>query len=293
MDGGILISVLTPMVLALIMMGMGMSLTLDDFRRVFEFPKAVAVGVFGQLVALPVIGLALALAFELGPEMAIGLMIVSFCPGGATSNILSLLARGDLALSVSLTAISCFITPFTIPLLVNETLAFFPQQSESVQLPLASTLLQIVMITVVPICVGMLINHHAPGFSRKMDRFVRVGGMVFLIVLTAGIAWTERLTLPGLIVQAGMVTGSLALSCYAFGYVSGYFARLELSQRASICIEVGLQNSTLAMVITTVMLKNTAMAVAPMVYSIMMFAVGWCAVLWFNYRIRGQKMAVI
>lgn len=285
MEGGILITVLTPTVLALIMLGMGMSLTWEDFSRIVRYPKAAIAGAVGQLLLLPIIGFALASAFKPAPELAVGLMILCFCPGGATSNILSYLARADTALSVSLTAISSMITPLTAPFLINLALAYFMNQDSTVALPIGATLLQIMMLTVVPIFLGMVINHHRPDWCRRAEGAVKVLGMVFLTMLMAGVTWKERHTLPTLVADAGGLTAALCISAYLLAFILSTLARVPYRQKASICIEVGMQNASLAMVITTSFLQNTQMAVAPMVYALMMFGFGWPLVFWFNRTI--------
>jgi len=292
MEGGILINVLTPAVLAMIMFGMGMSLTLGDFSRVARYPKAALVGMFGQLIALPILGLVLVITLKPAPEMAVGLMVLSFCPGGATSNILSYLARADTALSVSLTAISSFITPLTAPFLVNAALSHFMGQENAVLLPIGTTLLQIVMITVLPISLGMVVNHTRPTWCRRAEGPMKLLGMGFLVVVMAGITWKERNNLPTLLADAGLLTAALCVSAYLVAFISSTLSRLPYRQKASVCIEVGMQNANLAMVITTSILQNTQMAVAPAVYALMMFGFGWPIVFWFNRNITAEENAV-
>ena len=277
-----------PGILAMIMFGMGLTLSLDDFIRVFKYPQAALIGTLGQLVALPLIALGLALLWDLEAELAVGLMILSFCPGGVTSNILSHLARADTALSVSLTAISSCITPWTTPIMVNLVLAFFMNQNESIQLPVATTLLRILLITVVPIGIGMVVHSRAPAWSERVEPILRGLGILFLMFMMVGITIKEYDVLPGLIAEAGVLCTTLCLICYTFGYLTSRLIDIEERQRASISIEVGMQNSSLAMVITTSFLENTRMAVIPMVYSIMMFTVGWLVVFWF-YKKLGPK----
>jgi BASS family bile acid:Na+ symporter len=289
MEAGILINVLTPAVLAMIMLGMGMSLSLSDFSRVARYPKATFVGLTGQLLLLPILGFLLVVAFEPAPEMAVGLLVLAFCPGGATSNILSYLARADTALSVTLTAISSFITPLTVPFLVNAALSHFMGQESAVQLPIGSTLFQILMITVVPISLGIVINHYAPHWCRRAEGPVKVLGMGFLVMLTAGISWNERNNLPTLLADAGLLTASLCASSYVLAFIASTLTKLPYRQKASVCIEVGMQNANLAMVITTSILQNTQMAVAPAVYALMMFGFGWPMVFWFNRHITAQE----
>jgi len=284
MNGDAVITVITPMVLGLIMFGMGMSLTVQDFSRVFSYPKAACVGVVGQLLVLPLIGFLVATALDLEPELAVGLMILTFCPGGVMSNVMSHLAEADTALSVTLTTISSFITPWTTPFLVNMSLAHFMGQSDHVQLPLWGTLFKMIMITVVPISIGMVVRGRRPDFACRMEKWVSMLGVFFLVVVMAGITWKERANLEEWLLIAGGSTFILCVVSYGYGILSAQLANLPTRQMSSICIEVGMQNSALAMVITLSFLQNTRMAIAPMVYSIMMFAVGWVLVILFYRR---------
>ena len=281
-NGDAAITVITPIVLGVIMFGMGLGLTVPDFTRVFKYPKAAVIGLLGQLVVLPVLGLFVATILDLEPELAVGIMILTFCPGGVMSNVMSHLAKADTALSVSLTTVSSFVTPWTTPILVNLSLAYFMGNSEQVQLPLGGTLVKMIMITVVPISLGMLVRSRWPDWALRMDRWVGLLGVFFLVLVMAGITWKERENLPGLMMTAGASTLLLCMVSYGYGILSARLGRLSTRQMSSVCIEVGMQNSTLAMVITLSFLENSRMAIPPMVYSIMMFAVGWVLVAWFH-----------
>ena len=146
MDGDAAITVVTPIVLGMIMFGMGLGLTVQDFTRVFQYPKAAILGLLGQLLVLPFLGLFVASVLDLDPELAVGIMILTFCPGGVMSNVMSHLAKADTALSVSLTTVSSFVTPWTTPILVNLSLAYFMGNSEQVQLPLGGTLIKMIRL---------------------------------------------------------------------------------------------------------------------------------------------------
>lgn len=270
------------MVLGLIMFGMGLGLTVPDFTRIFQYPKAALVGLGGQLLVLPCLGFLVATALDLEPELAVGLMILTFCPGGVMSNVMSHLAKADTALSVTLTTVSSFITPWTTPVLVNLCLVYFMGNEDQVQLPLWGTLIKMIMITVVPISLGMLVRSRWPNFATRADKWVGVLGVFFLAVVMAGITWKERDNLADLMATAGGATLLLCLVSYAYGIFSARAARLSVRQMSSVCIEVGMQNSALAMVISLSFLENSRMAIPPMVYSIMMFGVGWILVAIFH-----------
>ena len=152
-------TIILAMSLIVIMLGMGLSLTFKDFRRVILYPKAIFVGLVNQLILLPLIGFGVASTLNLSPEIAVGIMILAACPGGPTSNLISHLAKGDLALSVTLTALSSLITILTIPFIVNFALSHFLEQGQLVELNILETIAQIFIIVVVPVTVGMLIRH--------------------------------------------------------------------------------------------------------------------------------------
>lgn len=148
-------TVVLALAIIIIMLGMGLSLVWDDFKRILVYPKAILVGLVNQLILLPIIGFTLVSLFPLSPEIAIGVMILAACPGGSTSNLISHLAKGDLALSVSLTAISSFITIITIPFIVNFALIRFLEEGQMIQLDVMQTIIQIFAIIVVPVAIWM------------------------------------------------------------------------------------------------------------------------------------------
>ena len=154
--------------------------------------------------------------------------------------------------------------------------------SEQVQLSLGATSVKMIMITVVPISLGMFVRRRWESWALRMDRWVGLLGVFFLVVVMAGITWKERNNLADLMLTAGGSTLLLCMVSYGYGLLSAKLGKLSTRQMSSVCIEVGMQNSTLAMVITLSFLENSRMAIPPMVYSIMMFAVGWVLVAWFH-----------
>ena len=174
--------------LIIIMLGMGLSLVIDDFKRIIVYPKAILVGLVNQLILLPLIGFAIAVIFPLAPEIAIGIMILAACPGGPTSNLIAHLAKGDTALSVTLTALSSFITILTIPFIVNFALEHFLDQGQMIRLDVIDAIKNIFVIIIIPIVIGMLIRRHATPFAMRMERPVRIAsGIVLALVKGRGI----------------------------------------------------------------------------------------------------------
>lgn len=260
--------------LIIIMLGMGLSLVLADFKRIVLYPKAVLIGLVNQLLLLPLIGFGIALLFQVSTEVAIGIMILAACPGGPTSNLISHLAKADLALSVTLTALSSLITIITIPFLVNVALEHFLQQGQVIQLDVMQTILQILVIVIIPVFMGMLLRHYKPSFAEKMAKPVRIGSGVVLALIIVGLVVKERANFISYFQQAGIATFALNVITMGVGYMSAKLFSLNRAQATSISIESGIQNGTLAITIAIVLLNNTAFAIAPAVYSVLMFLTG-------------------
>lgn len=263
-----------------IMFGMGLSLTAEDFRRIFRQPKAVMVGLTNQLILLPVIGFALVSLIGLKAEIAVGVMILVACPGGATSNLISHLAKGDTALSVSLTAVASLVTIITIPLIIQFALSHFQGLEQEVVLNVPQTIGQLLMIVVVPVAIGMLIRAKATRFALRMDRPVRIASGLLLALITLGLIIKERENIVPYLQQAGLPTISLCVLTMALGYFSARVFRLSLRQAISISIESGIQNSALAITIATVTLQNTEFGMAAAIYTLVMYAAGFLAIVY-------------
>ncbi len=272
MEDSLFTNVFLPLALAVIMLGMGMTLSLADFSRVVRLPKAALTGLGNQLLLLPLIGFLLALAFRLPPELAVGLMILAACPGGPTSNLISHLARGDTALSVSLTAVSSLVTVVTIPLLVNLSLHHFMGIDSPPPLPVLESILKILVITLVPVAIGMGIRARWPDFTRRVTGLVSAASAIFFLLVIAGTILSERDNIPGYFRQAGLAALTLNLVTMGIGWFAARAARLAPRQALTIAIESGLQNGTLAIAVAAVMLQQPAMAIPAAIYSLLMFA---------------------
>ena len=260
--------------LIIIMLGMGLSLVKEDFLRIFKEPKAIIVGLINQLILLPIIAFALISVFDVNKDIAIGIMILAACPGGATSNLITHLAKGDTALSVSLTAANSLLTIITIPFVINFALTQFLDAGEMIQLNIPQTIAQIFVIIIIPISIGMLIKHYKSNFADKMGKPVKVASALVLLLVIVGIILKEKENLIPYFQQAGLIALTLNLVTMALGFFSAKITRLTQRQAVSISIESGIQNGTMAIAIATVSLSNTAFAIAPAVYSLIMFFTG-------------------
>ncbi len=260
--------------LIIIMLGMGLSLVMDDFKRIIVYPKAIMVGLVNQLIMLPLIGFAITVIFPLRPEIAIGIMILAACPGGPTSNLIAHLAKGDTALSVTLTALSSFITILTIPFIVNFALVRFLNQDQMIRLDVVDSIKNIFIIIIIPIIIGMLIRRYREGFAQKMERPVRIASGIVLALVIIGIVIKEKENFVSYFQQAGIVALLLNVTTMIVGYFSARLFRITDKRAISISIESGIQNGTLAITVAVVLLKNAEFAITPAIYSLLMFFTG-------------------
>jgi bile acid:Na+ symporter, BASS family len=278
MQDSILTTLVLPIALAIIMLVLGLSLKSDDFFRIFKYPKAVTIGLIGQLVILPIIALAIVKVIPMPPEIAVGLIILALCPCGPSSNMITYLAGGDVALAVTLTVFSSMITVFTIPLFASMAVNSFLGTNAIVSLPIGATMGQIFVITVIPIALGMLIQTRFPEIARRLEKVTNklaVGFLVLIIILLVAKEWSK---LPGFIVQAGTGVMLLNILGMAAGFAISRMLKLNIAQQICIAIEVGIQNGTLAIAITAGILKDAEMAIPAAIYSLFMYLTGFAVI---------------
>lgn len=268
--------------LIIIMFGMGLTLTLYDFKRVIIYPKAILLGLVNQLILLPVIGFILVFIFPVSEAIAIGLILLAACPGGPTSNLITHLAHGDTALSVSLTAISSTITVVTIPIILNVGFVMIQGTGTAFQLDVLQTIGQVFIIVLIPVSIGMLIRRFKADFADRMDRPVRVASGIVFVLVIVGIMIKEKDNIVPYFQQAGWLALILNVATMALGYASARLFKLNKAQGISISIESGIQNGTLAISIATVLLENSTYAIAPAVYGLVMFATSGLVIYWGN-----------
>ena len=277
-------SVVIPVCLFLIMMGMGLTLITNDFKRVLKYPKAVGIGLTNQLILLPIIGFALANIMPLRPEYAVGVMLLVLCPGGTTSNLFTYLAKGDVALSVTMTAIASVITVFTIPIVLSFSLIYFMGSGSEFELPVVKTVLTLVVLTIVPISIGMLIKRYAPKVADRSQVYVSRFGVIFLTFLVLFLSYVQRDIIVDAFIATGPVSVLLNVSTMALGYYSSKWFGLNLAQRTSVTLEVGLQNSTLSIFMALTLLSNYDMSMMPAIYTLVMFLTAGILVRIFSAR---------
>lgn len=293
MEQSLVTALFLPLALGIIMLGMGMTLIIEDFKRILIYPKAVIAGVVCQLILLPLLGFAVVSAFDMAPELAVGIVLLALCPGGATSNIISHLAKADLALSISLTAISSVVTNFSIPIFLNLALFHFMGGEQAIQLPLATTILQIFVVTILPVSLGMYIKKRFPAFTDRSLKAVNIVSAVFFVIILLLAILKERANIIPFFQQAGLPALLLNLSGMALGYLAGRTLSLDFRQQVAISIETGIQNGTLAIAIalSPVILNNSQMATPAAIYSLIMFVTAG-AVIFISRRKEAGQLAV-
>lgn len=274
--------------LIIIMFGMGLSLVVDDFKRIFTTPKAILIGLTNQLILLPIIGFTFIYLFPLQPEIAIGVIILVACPGGATSNLVTHLAKGDIALSVSLTALSSLATLLTIPFIINMGLQTVLGEDTTIQLNILQTIIQIFAIVIFPVSLGMLIRAKKEIFANKMEDPVRKASAIVFVLVLVGILVKERANIISYFEQAGVIMLILNTVTMSIGFIVARALKLSFKQGISISIESGIQNGTLGIAIATVLLGNTSYAIAPAIYSLIMFFTGGIVIFW---SLKKQKVS--
>lgn len=289
MSGEVLKQVALPLALFAVLFGMGLSLVPEDFRRVFRHPKAKLVGLACQLVMLPAIAFALALLFRLPGELAVGMMVLAACPGGATSNVITHLSRGDTALSVTLTAISSMVCVFTIPWIVGWSMEWFMSGSAAVQLPFWKTLAQLTLVTILPISCGMALRAARPALAQRLEKPASIFALVVLALIIAAAVAREK-DLAHQFAVAGPAAITLNILTMALGFAAAWIFGLPKSQRITISIEVGIQNGTLALAIALGLLESTRIAMPAVVYSLVMFVSGGLAIALFG---RGRNSTAV
>lgn len=257
--------------LVVIMVSMGLTLSVSNFSYVIKRPGPIFVGLGGQLLFLPLVGFILCLVFDLRADIAVGLMIIASCPGAATSNFMTYLARGELALSITLTAVTGLITVFTIPLILDFSLSFFELDAQGVSLPILSTIWNIFLLTGLPVIFGMLIRHYYPSLAELLEKILTPLSFLALLsvmFMTLREIWPilgellREALAPVFLLNLIMVTLGL-LAARSFGFASRTIS--------TIGIEVGFQNYVLGIVIALGMLQEPRMSIPAIIYLFSMY----------------------
>jgi BASS family bile acid:Na+ symporter len=287
----LLSQVLLPLALAFIMLSLGVGLTPGDFRRVFAQPKAFLAGAALQFISLPVLAIALVSIIPASPMLKVGIVLLAACPGGTTSNLLTHMARGDVALSISLTGLTSILSVITVPVVLMVALALFmgPQAPD---VGLASTGGVIFLLTAVPVALGMGLRALAPKLAAGIESHSRwLSGAVFVAVVAAAVVsegWAET---ARRLAEAGVFALALNIAAMTIAFAVSSLLALKMKQRIALTLECGLQNATLAIVVAGAMLGDMEYAMAAAVYGLIMFATAGLFILWARRWSRAARRA--
>lgn len=258
-----------PIALAFIMFGLGLGLTVADFRRVGAHPKAVVIALSCQLVLLPLICFGLVVLFDLPALLGIGMLLLAASPGGTTANLFSHLFRGDVALNISLTAVNSIISIATLPLITNFAINYY-DRSDDVSMPFIEVV-KVFVIVLVPVAIGMAVRARKESFAAAMDKPVRIGSAIILAVLVLGILLDERDNVGDYLADVGLVAALFCALSLTVGYVVPRALGVVEDQAIASSFEIGVHNGTLAIFVAVEVLDNTEISVPAAVYSLIMF----------------------
>ena len=268
--GSALTTIGLPVALGIIMFGLGLSLTVADFKRVGKHPKAVLIALVCQLILLPAVAFGLVHLFALPPVLAVGMMLLAASPGGTTANLYSHLFRGDVALNISLTAINSVIAVLTLPLIVNLSIAFFMPGSGELGIQFVKAV-EVFAIVLLPVVLGMLVRRWKPSFADRMDKPVRIASVIILFVVIVGAVIAN---LQALLDNALALAGITILFCVislTIGFFVPRMLRVSRPQAVASSFEIGIHNATLAIVMAQTALGNFEMSLPAAVYGVLMF----------------------
>ena len=269
-----IVTKIAPICLALIMLGLGLGLKGEDFIRILKTPKDFFIGFFSQLVILPIVALCVALILNLSAPLAVGLMIIAAAPGGVTSNVLTKFADGDVALSISLTAVVSLISIISVPFVVINSAEFFgavvPQD-----VSLIGIALKMALVVTVPVICGMIIRAYAENFiSSKINIINKLTSLLFIIVFVA--IWIEEKdNILNYLAQAGLAVLILNIVMMMLGYFIAKKFASGIAQQKCIALECGLQNGTLAVFVATLMFDDIAYVIPTAAYALTMYITGF------------------
>ena len=271
-----IVTKIAPIILALIMLGLGLGLKIDDFTRILKTPKDFFIGFFSQLIILPLVAYLLIIILKVPPEIAIGVMIIAAAPGGVTSNILTKFANGDVALSISLTAVISLISIITVPLIIFTSADLFGITDISQNISMTGITLKMFLVVTVPVILGMIIRKFAENFvNSKIQIFEKLNIILFVIFFIAAF-YEERESFIDFLMQAGFITFILNITMMIVAYYLGKTFASGIKQQKCIALECGLQNGTLAIFVSTQIFGTDIVYITPTAaYALIMYITGF------------------
>jgi len=280
-----IVTKIAPIILALIMLGLGLGLKVEDFTRVFKNPKDFVVGFISQLIILPIVAYLLIIILKTPPEIAIGVMIIAAAPGGVTTNILTKFADGDVALSISLTAVISLISIITVPFIIFTSADLFGITNISTNISMIGIALKMVLVVTIPVILGMLIRKFAENFiAPKVEIFNKLN-IIFFIIFFIAAFYEERENILSFIMQAGLIALILNITMMIIAYYIAKTFASGIKQRKCIALECGLQNGTLALFVSTQIFGTDIVYAIPTgAYALIMYITGFV----FVYLLRNK-----
>ena len=269
---GIITDIFLPLALAFIMFALGLGLTGADFLRVLKQPKDFLVGAISQIILLPIIAFILIKIWPISPELAIGVMIIAAAPGGVTSNILTSFAKGDVALSISLTAIISLLSVITVPFIIITSLNILDLNNISQNISLANMALSMFLIVTLPVVLGMIINKILPNFALSFEPIAKKISIFLFVLVLIGAILAERNNVIAYFAQAGLITLVLNVVMMIVAFYVAQLLGSGIAQKKCIAIECGLQNGTLAIFVATTLFGGGVYLIPAATYSLIMFA---------------------
>ena len=267
---------IAPILLALIMLGLGLGLKIEDFTRVLKTPKDFFVGFFSQLIILPLVAYILIIILKTPPEIAIGVMIIAAAPGGVTSNILTKFANGDVALSITLTAVISLISIITVPLIIFTSADLFGITNISQNVSMTGIALKMFLVVTVPVILGMIIRKFAENFVNSKIKIFEKLNMVLFIIFFIAAFYEERESFIDFLMQAGFITLILNITMMIVAYYLGKTFASGIKQQKCIALECGLQNGTLAIFVSTQIFGTDIVYITPTAaYALIMYITGF------------------
>ena len=267
----IVTDVILPLALAFIMFALGLGLTGADFLRVVKQPRDFFVGTFSQIILLPIIAFILVKLFSVSPELAIGVMIIAAAPGGVTSNILTSFARGDVALSISLTAIISLLSVITVPFIILTSLTLIEDSSLDLNISLTNMAISMFLIVTVPVIIGMIFRKFASNASMKFEPIAKKVSAVLFVIVLLGAILAEKKNIISYFAEAGLITLTLNVVMMVVAYYVAQLLASGTKQKKCITIECGLQNGTLAIFVATSIFGGGIYVIPAATYSLIMF----------------------
>ena len=261
--------VVLPVALAVVMASLGLSLTLDDFRRIVRFPKGVSIGIVNLLAISPLLAFAVAEVYSLAPELAEGLVLLGASPGGTTANMLTHLARGDTALSVTMTALSSIAAVITVPLFLELAIEHFGAVGFDGDPSMGGIVARVFLITTVPLALGMYLRSRWPQRAQELEGRARRVALIVFVLVVIGAVVSEWDTLSGSFTEVALAALTLNVVAMTISFTIAKLSRLDDRQATAIAMELGIHNSTLTIAVATSV--DTSLAIPAAVYSAFMF----------------------